>query len=120
MAFDAFIKIPGVEGESTRKGFEKQIAILSFSLGASNPSSIGVGGGGGSGKASISSFNLMKHSDITSPLLFQACCQGAHYDKVTVTLNKAVDHATGTLGDVLTYTIRYQGLGAGAGGLGVR
>jgi len=89
MAFDAFIKIPGVEGESTRKGFEKQIAILSFSLGASNPSSIGVGGGGGSGKASISSFNLMKHSDITSPLLFQACCQGAHYDKVTVTLNKA-------------------------------
>ena len=76
MAFDAFIKIPGVDGESTRKGFEKQIAILSFSLGASNPSSIGAGGGGGAGKASISSFNLMKHSDITSPLLFQACCQG--------------------------------------------
>jgi type VI secretion system secreted protein Hcp len=89
MAFDAFIKIPGVDGESTRKGFEKQIAILSFSLGASNPSSIGHGGGGGSGKASISSFNLMKHSDITSPLLFQACCQGSHYDKVTVSLNKA-------------------------------
>src|SRR6185503_12564038 len=34
---------------------------------------------------------------------------------IAVTLNKAVDHATGTLGDVLTYTIRYQGLGAGAG-----
>jgi len=34
---------------------------------------------------------------------------------IAVTLNKAVDHATGTLGDVLTYSIRYQGLGAGAG-----
>ena len=31
MAFDAFLKIDGVNGESTRKGFEKQIEIQSFS-----------------------------------------------------------------------------------------
>jgi len=93
MAFDAFIKIPGVEGESTRKGFEKHIEVLSFSLGASNPSSVGSGGGGGSGKASLSSFSIMKHSDIASPVLFQKCCAGDHFDKVTVTLNKAGGHA---------------------------
>src|SRR5690349_6789405 len=89
MAFDAFIKIPGVDGESTRKGFEKQIGILSFSLGASNPSSIGHGGGGGAGKATLSSFQLMKHTDVTSPVLFQKCCAGEHFDKVVVSLNKA-------------------------------
>ncbi len=90
MAFDAFLKIDGVNGESTRKGFEKQIEIQSFSWGASNPATIGAGGGGGGGgKVSVSSFNIMKRSDASSPLLFQACCQGDHYPKAVVTLNKA-------------------------------
>ena len=89
MAYDAFIKITGVDGESKRKGFEKQIEIFSFSLGASNPATIGAGGGGGAGKVSISSFNLMKKTDLTSPILFQNCCAGEHFDKATVTLNKA-------------------------------
>jgi type VI secretion system secreted protein Hcp len=89
MAFDAFLKLDGVEGESTRKGFEKQIEIYSFSLGASNPTTIGAGGGGGAGKAQLSAFNLMKASDKASPVLFQKCCQGAHFPKATVTLHKA-------------------------------
>lgn len=89
MAFDAFIKLSGVEGESKRKGFEKQIEIFSFSWGASNPTTLGAGGGGGAGKVSISSFNLMKKSDITSPVLFQHCCGGEHFEKAVVTLNKA-------------------------------
>lgn len=90
MAFDAFLKIEGVDGEATRKGFEKQMEIQSFSWGASNPATIGAGGGGGgAGKVSVSSFNIMKKSDAASPLLFQACCQGDHYAKAIVTLNKA-------------------------------
>ena len=32
---------------------------------------------------------------------------------IAVTLTKSVDRASGTLGDVLTYTINYQGVGAG-------
>ena len=90
MAFDAFLKIAGVNGEATRKGFEKQMEILSFSWGASNPSTIGAGGGGGGGgKVSVSSFNVMKKSDAASPILFQACCKGDHFAKAAVTLNKA-------------------------------
>ena len=73
MAFDAFLKIDGVNGEATRKGFEKQMEILSFSWGASNPSTIGAGGGGGGGgKVSVSSFNVMKKSDAASPILAPA------------------------------------------------
>lgn len=89
MAFDAFLKIGDIEGEATRKGFEKQIEILSFSWGASNPTTIGSGGGGGGGKAQLSSFNCMKVTDKASPVLFQKTCQGAHFPKATVVLHKA-------------------------------
>jgi type VI secretion system secreted protein Hcp len=94
MAFDAFLKIDGVDGESTRKGFEKQMEIQSFSLGANNPSTIGAGGGGGgAGKVSISSFNITKRSDSASPKLFNTCCQGDHYATAVVTLNKSAGKA---------------------------
>lgn len=90
MAFDAFLKIDGVDGESTRKGFEKQMELQSFSWGASNPSTVGAGGGGGGGgKVSVSSFAIMKRSDAASPILFQSCCTGSHFAKAVVTLNKA-------------------------------
>lgn len=89
MAFDAFIKIGEIEGEATRKGFEGQMEIQSFSLGASNPTTIGSGGGGGGGKATLSSMNVMKVSDKASPVLFQDCCKGTHFNKCTVTLHKA-------------------------------
>lgn len=89
MAFDAFIELEGVKGESTRKGFEGQIELLSFSFGASNPTTIGSGGGGGAGKVSISAFNFNKWSDAASPPMFQACCQGKHFPKAKVTLHKA-------------------------------
>jgi type VI secretion system secreted protein Hcp len=90
MAFDAFLKIDGLDGESTRKGFEKQMEIKSFSWGATNPATIGAGGGGGgAGKVSITSFNISKMSDVASPLLFQSCCKGIHYPKAVVTLIKS-------------------------------
>lgn len=89
MAYDAFLKIEGVEGESTRKGFEKQMAVLSFSWGASNPSTIGVTGGGGGGKGSLSSLSFMKKADAASPLLYQKCMEGEHIKKATLTLLKA-------------------------------
>jgi type VI secretion system secreted protein Hcp len=89
MAFDAFLKIDGLAGESTRKGFEKQMEIKSFSWGATNPVTIGAGGGGGAGKVSITSFNVSRMSDAASPLLFQSCCNGTHYPKAVVTLIKS-------------------------------
>ena len=46
MAFDTFLKLTGIEGESTAKGMEKQIEVYSFSWGASNPSTVGSGSGG--------------------------------------------------------------------------
>jgi type VI secretion system secreted protein Hcp len=88
MAFDAFLKIDGLDGESTRIGFEKQLEITSFNWGAANPATIGAGGGGG-GKVSITTFNISRKTDAASPLLFQSCCDGTHYAKAVVTLIKS-------------------------------
>lgn len=90
MAFDTFMKIEGVEGESTAVGMEKQIEIYSFSWGASNPTTIGAGGTGlSASKVSVSSFNVMKKSEKSSASLFQACCTGKHFGSIVVSMRKA-------------------------------
>ena len=91
MAFDTFIEIkPGCEGECTAAGFEKKIEIYSFSWGASNPTTVGSGKEGlSAGKVSISSFNIMKKTERSSPIMFSACCTGKHFDEAIVTMRKA-------------------------------
>lgn len=89
MAYDAFLEIEGVEGESTRKGFEGKIELMSFNMNVSNPTTIGSGGGGGAGKAVMSPVMLTKYTDASSPAIFQACCKGTHYPTAKITLHKA-------------------------------
>ncbi len=100
MAYDAFLKLEGVEGESTDKTHSGEIDLLSFSLGASNPVGSPGGSGMGAGKVSISSFNIMKKMDAASPGMFTSCCSGKHYPKAIVTLRKA----GGTALEYLVYT----------------
>ena len=97
MPFDTYLKIssPDVNGEASAKGMEKWIEIYSFSWGASNPTTVGPGASGlSAGRASVSSFNIMKKSETSSPPLFAACCAGQHYGKAEVQMRKA----TGTDG----------------------
>lgn len=90
MAFNAFIKMTGIEGEATQKGFEKAIEIHSFSWGASNPSSMGPGvTGHGSGRVSISDFNVMKKSEVASAKIFDHCCNGTAIPEITAHFLKA-------------------------------
>ncbi len=120
MAFDAFIKIHGVEGESIRKGHEKEIEIYSFSWGASNPTTVGHGTGLTAGKVSVSSFNIMKKTDKASPSLFQACCIGKTFTDATVTLQKASGNAASPIHfltykfkDVMVESIQWSGASGG-------
>jgi type VI secretion system secreted protein Hcp len=125
MAYDAFVVFTGdpkVEGETTDKAFaaKKALEIYSFSLGASNPSTIGSQTGGASaGKVSISSFNLMKKTDSASPALFNACCIGTHFDQVQVFLRKAGGSAgqeaylTYTFNEVLVDSVQWSGSSGG-------
>ncbi len=89
MAWDAFLTVDGVQGESRRRGHEGEIELMSFSFGASNPSSVGIGSGGGVGKVSLSAFNFMKYTDASSAELFKQCCSGKHFPWAKVILYKA-------------------------------
>lgn len=57
--------------------------IQSFSWGASNPVTIGAGSGAATGRVSISSFNVMRSADATTPLLFERNATGTAIPKVS-------------------------------------
>ncbi len=89
MSAEVYLTVDGVDGEATAQGFEGQIVLDSFQLGANNPTSIGSGGGAGAGKVTLSSFVVTKHTDSSSVPLFLACCTGSHFANAEVTIRKA-------------------------------
>ncbi|HZT77084.1 MAG TPA: type VI secretion system tube protein Hcp [Vicinamibacterales bacterium] len=93
MAFDAFLKLDGIDGESQDAKHKGEIEVLSFSWGITNATTIGSAtGGAGAGKASVHDFSIVKMIDATSPLLFEKCCTGEHITGGMFTL---VDRQTG-------------------------
>src|ERR1700730_17378860 len=90
MAYDAFLKLDGVTGESQKPNHSGEIDIMSFSWGASNSSSVGTGTGVSVGKASASDFSVMKSTDSASPVLFQHGCDGTVFATGVVTLQRQV------------------------------
>jgi type VI secretion system secreted protein Hcp len=74
MAFDAFLKLAGIKGESLDSKHKDEIEVLSFSFGISNK--VSPTGGGGAGKATIEDFRFVKNVDTASPDLFDATCSG--------------------------------------------
>ncbi len=92
MAVDLFLKIDGIEGESQKKGHEKEIDIVSFNFGAAQHGSFHTGGaGGGSGKAEIRDIAIVKEVDKSSPKLFSACASGKHIKEIIIYSQKAGD-----------------------------
>jgi type VI secretion system secreted protein Hcp len=105
MAYDAFLKIDGIEGESTAEGHEKWIELLSFSWGVAaavaagggGPGGGGGGGGGGAGgRASPQPFSFTKVTDSASPNIFVKLCEGVHFQKVSLACRKAGGTVAGT------------------------
>ena len=90
MAYDAFLKLDGVKGETTDAGMAGATEVYSFSWGASNPVTIGSQStGSGGGKVSLSSFSFMKKLDSSSPTLLKNCCTGTHFATGSLELRKA-------------------------------
>jgi len=93
MAFDAFLKLGDIKGESQVKGFEDQIQIESFHWGVANTGTIG-GGGGGAGVPSRQDFLFTAGSSQASPELFIACVTGEHIKEGLLTLRSAGQQQT--------------------------
>ncbi len=91
MAFDAFLKIDGIDGESTDDKHQKQIEIMSYSFGVSQMASATASssGGGASERANFQDISIVKMLDKASPSLALACAQGKHISEIVIELCRA-------------------------------
>lgn len=88
-AVDYFLKIDGIEGESTDDRHKNEIDVESWSLGVAVKTATATGGGGGAGAPCLSPIAVVKKVDKASPLLFQAAAVGKHIKEATLTARKA-------------------------------
>jgi type VI secretion system secreted protein Hcp len=89
MAVDYFLKLDGIQGESTATGHTNEIQILSFSWGASNVSSVAGTGGSGAGKVDLSDLSVMVFFDKSTPKFFKSITTGTHIPTGTLTATKS-------------------------------
>jgi type VI secretion system secreted protein Hcp len=76
--FEVFLKLDGIDGESTTKGHEKEIEVVSYDQSIDSTGPSGGGSGGGAGKATFSGVRFRKLLDTASIPIALACASGAH------------------------------------------
>jgi len=112
-AVDYFLKVDGVEGESTDDKHNDEIDVLSWSWGVQQSGTMAHGGGGGEGKASFNDFNFTHHVDKASPVLLKACATGEHIKEAVLTARKAGERQEEflkvTFSDILVSSYRNGG-----------
>jgi len=123
MPFDAFLKIDGVDAESSDSKHKGEIEILSFHWGVSQAitgtvSSTGTFSGQ---RCDMTALAIVKQLDKSSPKLAQACAAGDHFKEATLTLSRAggdkQPYMKYKLSDVLLESVRTGGSTQGEGGV---
>jgi len=116
-AFDIYLKLDGIAGESTVTGHEKEIVVVSYEQGIDAAHVPPSGGGGGvAGKAVFSGVRFRKPLDKASIPIFLACASGKHLKSARFAFRRvatAVDFYKVTLDDVVvTHIVQRAGTGA--------
>lgn len=91
MAFDAFLKVDTVPGESQDSGHKDWIEILGYNHEIIQPASASAStaGGGTAERCEHKDFEITKFIDKASPKLYEACCKGSHLKEVIIELCRA-------------------------------
>lgn len=89
MAVDYFLKLKGVDGESTDSKHKGEIDVMSWSWGETQSGSHSYGGGGGAGKVSMQDFTFTMTMNKATPKLMLACATGEHIGEALLTCRKA-------------------------------
>jgi len=87
MAFDAFLKLDQVKGESPEKGYQDQIKLQHYSWGLRQPA--GGVGHNPSGRAEFDSLTFTKPLDVASPDLAFHCASGTTLKTALLTVCSA-------------------------------
>ena len=107
MAFDAFLKLDGIPGESTDAAHKGEIQVTGFQGGFNNPSHVGSAtGGAGAGKVTFQDFQFNVPVGPATPKLLLACAQGTHIASAVLSVRKTGAKAGAAAGvDYLKYTL---------------
>jgi type VI secretion system secreted protein Hcp len=105
MAVDLFLKIDGIQGESTDASHADEIDILSYTWDESQPAVAGSGGAGVvGGTVTMQDFHFVMRVNKASPKLFLACANGARIKNALLTVRRSgatpVEFLKWTLTDV--------------------
>ncbi len=112
-----FVKVDGIDGESTQKGHEGEIEAFNFSETFRQTGDLAAGGGGGAGKFTPGPVVFSKLQGKASIGLLRACAKGQHIPNVIITASrrgadgKAVTFYKITLKDVLVSAINEKSTG---------
>jgi len=89
--FDAFLKIEGIDGESTDDKHDKWIELLSFGHTLDQPGADRMSSGGGASRERVNHgpFGVRKQMDAATPKIMDHLCRGAHIKKITIELCRA-------------------------------
>jgi type VI secretion system secreted protein Hcp len=89
MPSDNYLKMEGIDGESTAPGHEGSMEIMSFSVGVSmTTTDRSTSGSPTSGAPHPSDVSVAKTVDSASPLLYSAACKGQPFKEVTISVNR--------------------------------
>jgi type VI secretion system secreted protein Hcp len=118
-AFDYFLKIDGITGESTDSKHKGEIEVLSWSWGETLPTPPSHGGGAGSAKVEMTDLHVSANLTKASPQLILACASGKHLKSAVLTGRKGGGKAqdeflTFSLSDVLIGSYQTGGTTADA------
>lgn len=115
-AFDYFLKIDGIPGESTDAKHKGEIAVLSWSWGETQETAPSPGGGGGAGKVAMTDLHVSANLSKASPQLLLACASGKHIKSAVLAGRKAgkgqAEFLTFSLSDVLVSSYQTGGTAA--------
>ena len=91
MAFDAFIKIDGIPGESTDAKHKNWIEISSYRWDLNQPASAtaSTAGGATAERVNISPLQFSHLLDKAAPKLYETCCNGTHIREVKLEICRA-------------------------------
>lgn len=108
-AVDLFLKLDGIDGESTDARHAREIDVVAFSW-AEHLALAGGSGGAGSGKVEFGDLQVIARSSVASPALLLACATGRHVRTARLSGRRRGegqrDHLVLTLTDVVVTTYR--------------
>ena len=88
-AVDYFLKVDGIDGESTDDKHKNEIDLESWSWGETNSGTSRAGGGGGAGKVVMQDFHFVMKVNKATPKLMLACATGQHIKEAKLVCRKA-------------------------------